>query len=144
MQLAIHPHIARPSCSEPARASGSSSAEEDDAVDQAGNRAVIKMQPSAKSQAQLAPQSKKLKPSAIYRKKKKHAGGQACCARVLICHTVIHTDVIEVNLMMDQNFPRRVHPPHCERLPCFAFHYHILLHAWRCNAACIAACIEHK
>ncbi|DBA98466.1 hypothetical protein WJX82_002058 [Trebouxia sp. C0006] len=59
--------------SESARASGSSSAEEDDA-DQEGDRAVIKMQPSARSQAQLAPQAKKLKPSAIYRKKKKHAG----------------------------------------------------------------------
>lgn len=83
LQLAVHPHIACPSCSEPARASGSSSAEEDDAAEQEGNRAVIKMQPSAKSQAQLAPQARKLKPSAIYRKKKKHAGRQVCCAHVV-------------------------------------------------------------
>jgi hypothetical protein len=57
------------------------------------------MQPSAKSQAQLAPHAKKLKPSAIYRKKKKHAGGQVCCAHVLVCHSVIHTDLVEVSLM---------------------------------------------
>ncbi len=62
----------------------------------------------------------------------------------LVCHSVIYTDLMEVILMMDWDCPRCVHPPHCERLPCFAFHYCILLHAWRCNAARLAACIEEK
>ena len=127
MQLAVHPRTACPSCSEPARASGSSSAEEDDAADQGGARAVVKMQPSAKSHAQFAPQAKKLKPSAIYRKKKKHAGGQLCCAHVLVCHSVIHTDLVEVMLVTDWGCPSCVNPPHCEWLPCFAFHCVTLL-----------------
>ncbi len=105
MQFAVHPRIACPSCSDPARASGSSSAEEDDAADQEGNRAVSKMQPSAKSQAQLAPQAKKLKPSAIYRKKKKHAGGQGMLCSCGSFAIVSHTDLTEVTLVMDRGCP---------------------------------------
>lgn len=72
-----------------------SSVDEDDAADQEGDRAVIKRQPSAKSQAQLAPQAKKLKPSAIYRKKKKHAGVQGMQCSCGWFAIVLHTDLTE-------------------------------------------------